>query len=155
MRLQGKMKTGIKKILDEPLTYTPDGWPAGRYVYREVSRPIAAGEVSLPGSLGVYLGGGDECFTCRVVALDQPPTRLGRHYTAVIDEEGDGEGVSIYRDGIYSCDGRLDRVCLERGEAHIIDADAPLGADVYEALDEALTEAMERGDMEATVHVIM
>lgn len=63
-------------------------------------------------------------------------------FTATIDENND---VSITRDGIFATSGRLDKVCLERSEAHIIDADAPLGDDVYEALDEALTEALWQG----------
>lgn len=66
---------------------------------------------------------------------------------------GDGNTVSITCDGVWACDGRLDTVCLERNEAHIIDADAPLGDGVYDALDEALTDAMERGEDSARIEV--
>jgi hypothetical protein len=69
-------------------------------------------------------------------------------YTAIITDD---EKVSISRDGIWATQGRLDKVCLARKEAHIIDADAPLGDEVYEALDEALTDAIERGETEASV----
>jgi hypothetical protein len=65
----------------------------------------------------------------------------------------DGGNISITRDRVFVCNGRLDPVCLARGEAHIVDADAELGAEVYEALDAALTEAMERGEDSATVTV--
>lgn len=68
-------------------------------------------------------------------------------YTATID----GDRVSICVNGVWATAGRLDGACLERGEAHILDADAPLGDDVYEDLDDALTEALRRGETEATV----
>ena len=71
-------------------------------------------------------------------------------YTASI---GDNNRVSITRDGVWATDGRLDTVCMERNEAHIIDADAPLGDEVYDALDEALTEAIEAGETTATVEI--
>ena len=70
-------------------------------------------------------------------------------YTAEITE---GK-VTISRDGIWSCDGRLDTVCLKRGEAHIVDASAPIGDDVYDALDEALTDAMADGNTSASVTI--
>ena len=66
---------------------------------------------------------------------------------------GDDNSVSISRDGVWATQGRLDKVCLERNEAHIIDADAPLGDDEYDALDEALPEAMERGEDSASIEV--
>lgn len=70
-------------------------------------------------------------------------------YTAEITEGN----VSISRNGIWACDGRLDTVCLERGEAHIVDAEAPLGDDVFEALDDALTEAIANGKTSASVTI--
>lgn len=63
----------------------------------------------------------------------------------------DDNKVTISCDGVWACDGQLNEACLERGEAHIDNADAPLGDDVYEALDEALTDAMERGETSAAI----
>ena len=70
-------------------------------------------------------------------------------YIAIIE----GTSVNIFRDGVWSTTGRLDSVCLERKEAHIIDADAPLGEEVYAALDDALTEAMAGGKTEAEIEL--
>jgi hypothetical protein len=73
---------------------------------------------------------------------------MSEKYKATVTEGGN---VSITRDRVFVCNGRLDPVCLARGEVHIVDADAPLGDDAYDALDAALTEAMERGEDSATV----
>ena len=61
--------------------------------------------------------------------------------------------VSISCDGIWACDGRLDTVCLSRGEISIVDASAPLGEDVYSALEYALWDAMDAGKARARVTI--
>ncbi|MCI0422695.1 MAG: hypothetical protein L0312_26320, partial [Acidobacteria bacterium] len=82
--------------------------------------------------------------------ITPPKQKMNMKYEATMDRNG---GVSISRDGVWSTSGRLDTVCLERGEAHIIDADAPLGSAVYDALDEALTEALGRGETSASIEI--
>ena len=64
-------------------------------------------------------------------------------YRASIRED---KSVVITIDGIFATNGRLDRVSLEQGTVHIIDAPAPLGEFIYDALDNLLESAIANGE---------